>query len=296
MTILQEISDFGFHCIRSWQSLVQDGNDIQGVSVSVERSPRQDTLRLWSICQGQTLRSTSCDRAVEPLNFMQVVPSPEQQSLIQWVFDRIYVNIKFESDGRAYYHLPGDDSYPNTAHAINDTQARVIHLLIQLLNEEQGYFDLRARQQASDSANGLVRYLLSQQLFRHESPYEGFWSFHKYDDQSLDGFQVLTINSELAVKALEAYWGTADANLKKEIAQAITEILTALRRTALKDAQTIGWQKHFSTLSSEDNISQGSEDKASGVTRDRESSPPHGVCLSSRQLQGWDYVRMHSNM
>jgi hypothetical protein len=246
--ILKDVSDFGFHCIRSWQSLVQAGNDIQGVPFLWNVAPDGSTTPLVDV-PGSSATIDIVRLAVEPMNFMRVGPTPEQQSLIQWVFDRICQNIETGAAGLAHFYLPGDDSYPKTAYPINDTQGRVIGLFVHLLAQEHKFLDHIRLQRASDLAKGLVRYLLSQQLLTSNTPYHGFWSFHKYDDESLDGFQVFTIHTELAVKALESYWPIAEDALKEGIATAITETVNALKRTAVRDSQTIGWEKHFSTLS-----------------------------------------------
>src|SRR5205823_1391301 len=92
-----------------------------------------------------------------------------------------------------YYSLPGDDSYPNTAHPINDTQSRVVRLLIHLLDEKRDYLDGNRRRQALEAVFALTRYILSQQLAAEGQAYDGFWSFHKYEDELVDGFQVLSI-------------------------------------------------------------------------------------------------------
>jgi len=246
--ILQDVSNFGFHCIRSWQSLVKEGNDLQGVPFLWNVAPDGRTTPLVDV-PGSSATIDIVRLAIEPLNHLEVALDPEQQSLLQWVFDRICKNIALGNDGLAHYYLPDDDSYPNTAYPVNDTQGRVIGLLVHLLTRKDRLVDHERQARASNLAKGLVRYLLSQQLLTPDTPYRGFWSFHKYDDKSLDVFQVFTINSELAVKALETYWPIADDKLKEEIATAITETLNALRRTAVTDSQTIGWEKHFSTLS-----------------------------------------------
>jgi hypothetical protein len=242
---------FGFHCIESWKSLVASGKQLDGVPFLWNVADDGDTTPMGDLpASSATLDIVRL--AIEPLNFIGIAPSTEQRELIHWAFDRIYENIQFLADGRAYYYLPDDDSYPNTAHPINDTQSRVIHLLIHLLREEQEYLDADRRKRAHDSAIGLGRYLLSEQLLAPGEKYDGFWSFHKYGNRELDGFQVLTINSELAVKALEDLWSVGDKDLKQDISRSMIRVVTALRRTAIRDGRSVGWQKHFSTRESDD--------------------------------------------
>jgi hypothetical protein len=116
------------------------------------------------------------------------------------------------------------------------------------------YLDAGRRKQARDSAMGLGRYLISEQLLAPGEKYDGFWSFHKYDDPDLDRFQVLTINSELAVKALESLWLLGDENFNRDISRSLTRLVAALRRTAIRVRGSIGWQRHFSTLESDDDL------------------------------------------
>lgn len=276
VSILQNMVAFGFHCIQSWQSLVAGGKQLDGVPFLWNVADDGDTTPMGDLpASSATLDIVRL--AIEPLNFIGLVPTTEQRALVQWAFDRIYQKIQFLADGRAYYYLPDDDSYPNTAHPINDTQSRVIHLLIHLLREEQMYLDTARRKQARDSAIGLGRYLLSEQLLAPGEKYDGFWSFHKYTDRDLDGFQVLTINSELALKALEGLWSLGDENFKEDISRSITRVVAALRRTAIRNGGSIGWQKHFSTLESDDDRSNTSN-RQPGEEKDLAATLENRAC------------------
>ena len=253
-TILRGMTEFGLHCIRSWRSLVENGKDLAGVPF------------LWNVGQaGETTphgelpaSSATIDivrLTVEPLNFLGISPAPDAKSLIRWAFDRIYRNISFGADTCASYLLPADDSYPNTAHPINDSQSRVITLLVSLLKEEQDYLDSERRQQALEAALALTRYLLSQQLRAEGEGYDGFWSFHRYGSVALDGYQVLSINSELAVTALTSVFGFADQQLRIAITQSVSWIVTALQRTAVRNGAEIGWRRNFAGSRSPSGVS-----------------------------------------
>jgi hypothetical protein len=209
--------------------------------------------------------------AVQPLEILKMTPSDDERILIQWSFDQIYENISFKPDGEAAYYLPGDDSYPNTAYPINDTQARVISLLVHLLSDRQQYLDAERHGRANKAAWGLVRYILGQQLDAPERRQNGFWSFHRYSDVDVDGFQVLTINSELAVRAMEALWPLASATMQADIARGLSRLLASLRQTAICYDDVVGWQKHFSTLVREDVVEAAStRDQAEGASDDCE--------------------------
>lgn len=246
VSILQSLVDFGFHCIGSWKSVVEEGKELDGVPFLWNVDERGNATPMGNL----PASSATVDvlrLAIEPLSVTTSVLSSEQARLVEWAFDQVYRRIQFLPDGRAFYELAIDDSYPEAAHPINDTQSRVVHFLIQLLQSEQIRLDEKRREQAYSSAIALTRYLLSEQLAAPGQKYDGFWSFHKYDEGQLDGYQVLTINSELAMRALEGTWSIADDNLRKNISHSVDRLLTALRRTAISNDHSIGWQQHFST-------------------------------------------------
>jgi len=245
-TILNSTADFGFHCIEAWRSLVINGSELSGVPF------------LWNVTDkgvaaphGELPASSATidivRLAIEPLQFLGRTPTTAERSMIEWSFDRIYQNITIETQRSGYYSLPLDDSYPNAVHPINDSQCRVIRLLVSLLEGDE-YLDSARRQRAESAALALTRYLLSQQLVSEAPTYGGFWSFHRYDDAVVDGFQILSINSELAVTALESVWALGDNRVKDAIKQGLGRLLDGLRRTAITGDGMIGWRRHFAAV------------------------------------------------
>lgn len=252
--ILGSTSDFGFHCIASWRSLVSEGNDLGGVPF------------LWNVVRdGETsphgnlpASSATIDivrLAVEPLNLLGRKPTSEQSALLSWAFDRIICNVTVGDDGCGYYDLADDDSYPNAAHPINDSQSRVIRLLVQLIRHDQGYLDAGRQREAFDATLALTRFLLSQQLSAGGEAYDGFWSFHRFDVPVIDSFQILSINSELAVAALESVWELGDTTVNDAIRDSLMRLLAGLRRTAIQHSEMIGWRKHFAGPSGAESVS-----------------------------------------
>ena len=245
--VLRGVREFGFECLRAWRARQSAERRVSGIPFLWNVAPDGRTSPMGEL----PASSATIDivrLVVEPAPLLNVDATTDERSLIEWAFDEIIAKVTVDDQGRGSYRLDEDDSYPSAEHPINDTQARVIHLLVSLSASDADHLDGTRRSIARSTAAQLARYLLGQQLSARGEVHDGFWSFHKYGVPSTDSFQVLTINSELAVKALEAVWPMADAELRNAISNSLADVSSALRRTAAAGEGSVGWQQHFSTL------------------------------------------------
>jgi hypothetical protein len=245
-SVLVQVRDFGFACLRAWQAFQREGRLADGVPFLWNASDEGEVRPMMDLAAS----SATIDVIRLAIDTQaDVPPTSDERELIEWALLEIEARITTQGEF-SFYELPDDDSYPNAAHPINDSQSRIINLLSALLSNPAQPLKTASRERAMAHTSGLIRYLLEQQHTAPGEMHDGFWSFHRYGRSDVDPLQILTINSELAVNALARARGLMDTTTQDQISRAIARVAAALERTAVVDGEQVFWEQHFSTLAS----------------------------------------------